>query len=78
MAEELLLLEEVARECRAPLSSVRHWIRTGRLQSIRPGRRRLVRRGELERFLASDSSNEGASAASESGDVAGMPKGALP
>jgi excisionase family DNA binding protein len=53
--EELLLLEEVARRCRAPLSSVRHWVRLGRLASIRPGRRRLVRRDELERFLAQQS-----------------------
>lgn len=49
--DELLLLEEVARRCRAPLSSVRHWVRVGKLSSIRPGRRRLVRRSALERFL---------------------------
>jgi len=49
--EEWYLLDEVARRCRAPLSSVRHWVRTGKLASIRPGRRRLVARSELERFL---------------------------
>ena len=52
MAREMLLLEEIARECRASLSSVRYWIRTGRLRSVRPGRRRLVRREDLDRFLA--------------------------
>jgi excisionase family DNA binding protein len=52
-AHEFLLLHEVARECRAPLASVRHWIATGRLRSIRPGRRRLVLREDLDRFLAS-------------------------
>lgn len=48
---EYLLLDEVARECRAPVASVRYWIASGRLRSIRPGRRRLVSRDELVRFL---------------------------
>jgi excisionase family DNA binding protein len=48
---EFLLLEEVARECRASVSSVRYWIASGRLHSIRPGRRRLVSREALDRFL---------------------------
>jgi excisionase family DNA binding protein len=56
---ELLLLEEVARECRAPLASVRHWIASGRLRSIRPGRRRLVRREDLDRFLAAGETGGG-------------------
>jgi excisionase family DNA binding protein len=50
--EDLLLIEEVADACRASVGTVRHWIRTNRLPSIRPGRRRLVRRADLERFLA--------------------------
>lgn len=50
---EFLLLDEVARECRAPVASVRYWIASGRLGSIKPGRRRLVSRDELDRFLAS-------------------------
>lgn len=49
---ELLQLEEVAKLARVSVSSVRHWIKTGRLASIRPGRRRLVWRDELTRFLA--------------------------
>jgi excisionase family DNA binding protein len=49
---EYLLLDEVARECRAPVASVRYWIASGRLRSIRPGRRRLVSRDDLDRFLA--------------------------
>lgn len=48
---ELLLLEEVAAEVRAPLSSVRFWVATGKLRSLRPGRRRLVRRLDLDLFL---------------------------
>jgi len=51
MTGNLLLLEEVARECRTSVSTVRYWIQSGRLPSIRPGRRRLVRRRDLERFL---------------------------
>lgn len=54
--DDLLLLEEVAKRCRAPLSSVRHWVRVGKLSSIRPGRRRLVSRNEIERFLREQSS----------------------
>lgn len=50
---DFLLLAEVARITRAPVSSVRFWVATGRLPSIRPARRRLVRRSDLERFLAS-------------------------
>jgi excisionase family DNA binding protein len=52
-SREFLLLDEVAHECRAPLSTVRYWIACGRLNSIRPGRRRLVSRADLERFLTS-------------------------
>jgi excisionase family DNA binding protein len=48
---DFLLVEEIAAECRAPKTSVRHWMRTGRLPSIRLGRRRLVRRADFERFL---------------------------
>lgn len=50
---EYLILEEVAQICRAPLDSVRFWVRTGKLASVRPGRRRLVRRTDLDRFLGS-------------------------
>lgn len=50
---EFLLLDEVARICRAPVSTVRHWVSVGKLPSIRPARRRLVRRRDLEHFLGS-------------------------
>jgi excisionase family DNA binding protein len=50
-SSELLRLEEVAELARVSTSSVRHWIKTGRLASIRPGRRRMVRRVDFERFL---------------------------
>lgn len=49
--EQLLLLTEVARICRAPLSSVRHWVASGKLRSLRPARRRLVRKRDLDEFI---------------------------
>lgn len=52
MPSPYLLLQEIAEETRTPLSTVRHWIATGRLPSVRPGRRRLVRRADLDAFLA--------------------------
>lgn len=51
---EYLLLHEIAEISRASVGTVRAWIRTGRLPSVKPGRRRLVRRSDLERFLARD------------------------
>jgi excisionase family DNA binding protein len=48
---EYLLLPEVAAACRTSVSTVRVWIAAGRLPSIRPGRRRLVHRLALARFL---------------------------
>jgi excisionase family DNA binding protein len=51
MASEYLFLEEVASEARVAVSTVRHWVGTGKLASIRPGRRRLVRRCDLEAFF---------------------------
>lgn len=50
--DPLFTLEEVAEATRASLSSARWWVVTGKLKAIRPGRRVLVRRSELERFLA--------------------------
>lgn len=47
----LLFIEEVAALCRTSVGTVRHWMRTGRLPSLRPGRRRMVRRVDLEKFL---------------------------
>jgi len=51
MTRTFLYLDEVARECRTSVSTVRHWIAVGRLRSIRPGRRLLVTREDLDAFL---------------------------
>jgi excisionase family DNA binding protein len=53
---EWLWLDDVARMTRAPLSTVRFWCAQGKLLSIRPGRRRMVHRKELARFLAQEPS----------------------
>jgi excisionase family DNA binding protein len=58
MANDLLLLSEVAEMTRTALSCVRFWVRTGKLASLKPGRRVLVRRSVLEQFLA-DSERSG-------------------
>jgi len=52
---DYLLLSEVAQIARTSVDSVRGWVRSGRLHSVKPGRRRLIRREELERFLGRDS-----------------------
>jgi len=56
---KLLLVEEVAAICRVPVSTVRYWLFVGKLPSVRPGRRRLVREDELERFLARGAGHAG-------------------
>ena len=50
--KKYLFLTEVAREARVSVSTVRHWIDTGKLRSSRPGRRRLVLRSDLDDFLS--------------------------
>lgn len=50
---DFLLLSEIAAMCRAPVKSVREWIRAGKLPATRPGRRVLVRRADVDALLAS-------------------------
>jgi excisionase family DNA binding protein len=51
-SSEFLFLNEVACRCRVPLSTVRHWVAANKLTSGRFARRRVVRRADLERFIA--------------------------
>jgi len=51
-SSEFLFLDEVARRCRVPVGTVRHWVALGKLPSGRFAKRRLVRRDDLERFIA--------------------------
>jgi excisionase family DNA binding protein len=50
---EFLFIDEIARKFRVPASTVRHWIATGKLRSVRPGRRRLIHRDDLKSFCDS-------------------------
>jgi excisionase family DNA binding protein len=50
----LMTLDDVADYCRAFVATVRYWIARGRLRSLHPGRRQLVRREDLLRFLDSE------------------------
>jgi len=47
----LMTLDDVAHYCRASVATVRYWSARGRLRLLRPGRRQLVRREGLLRFL---------------------------
>ncbi len=58
MVSPFLLLTECAELARVPVSTVRHWISIGRLRSVRPGRRRMVRRDDLEAFLSEPPGSE--------------------
>ncbi len=51
LTADIYLLTDVARICLASISTVRHWVALGKLKSIKPGRRRLVLRQDLEAFL---------------------------
>jgi excisionase family DNA binding protein len=70
---EYLLLDEIAAIARASVDTVRRWIRSGQLPSVKPGRRRLVRRGDLERFLARDTLIERRAVAGTSANPAQPP-----
>lgn len=52
MADPWLFLEEVADELRTSIGTVRYWVKAGKIRSYRPGRRRMVRRSDLEAFVA--------------------------
>jgi excisionase family DNA binding protein len=52
---ELLDIPAVRHELRAGDSTIRRWIREGRLPTVRIGRRILIRREALERFVRSAS-----------------------
>lgn len=54
MTDDFLLLDEVAELARVSVDTVRFWIRAGKLASVRPGRRRMVRYTVLEAFLQRD------------------------
>jgi excisionase family DNA binding protein len=53
LLEELLTTEEIAKELKYHIETVRKWIREGKLKATRINRKEYrVKRSELERFLA--------------------------
>jgi excisionase family DNA binding protein len=61
---DFLFLEEVAWQARVSLDTVRYWVRKGKLRTVRPGKRRLVRRVDFIRFM-----QHGASGGSSEADL---------
>jgi excisionase family DNA binding protein len=51
-----LRVDEVAKEARVSRSTVRHWLRVGRLRSVKLGKHRVVPRSAFERMIAAGSS----------------------
>jgi excisionase family DNA binding protein len=47
-----LRVDEVAEEARVSRSTVRHWMRVGRLFSVKLGKHRVVPRTAFERMIA--------------------------
>lgn len=52
MAERLwLTIPEVAEHLCTPIKTIRRWIADGRLRAYRPGKRVLIHRDDVERFV---------------------------
>ena len=47
----VITVEDAARLSSLPIGTIRHWISRGKLPSIRPGKRRLIRRADLAETL---------------------------
>jgi len=52
MPDRFLRIEEVAQEARVSKSTVRHWLRMGRLSSTKLGKRRVIPRAAFEAMVA--------------------------
>jgi excisionase family DNA binding protein len=48
---KLYTLDEVAELTHAPKRSVVHWVQSGKLKSVKAGKRRLVSEAQLMQFL---------------------------
>ncbi|MEN1761461.1 helix-turn-helix domain-containing protein [Anoxynatronum sibiricum] len=49
--EKRYLVEEVAMETRRPVSTIWRWIREGKLEAVRTGKRYLIAESALNDFL---------------------------
>lgn len=55
IADDLMFAEEVARRCRVAPRTVRSWVATGRIRSIKVGRRHLIPRGDVAMLFTNGS-----------------------
>lgn len=49
----LMFLSEVAEASRTPLATIRYYVQTGRLTTGKVGRRRVMKRADVEAFIQS-------------------------
>jgi excisionase family DNA binding protein len=54
---QFFYLREIAEYTRSPLATVRYWVATKKLPSVKFGRRRMVRASDLEAFVSASSSS---------------------
>jgi excisionase family DNA binding protein len=54
---DLMFVDEAAAIAMVSVETMRFWLKCGKLASSRPGRRRLIRREDLEALLASGTLN---------------------
>ena len=58
MSDEFIKLPAIAAYFGVPVSTVRQWVRSGRLPSIKPGKHRLVRKCDFEAFRSRNARGE--------------------
>jgi excisionase family DNA binding protein len=56
--ENLLTVPEAAQMLRMSEHSIYLWLRSGKLKSVRPGRKWLIPKEEIDRLLSTDGHNE--------------------
>lgn len=54
LPHKYLLIPEAAAIARTGVGTIRHWIQSGKLKSVRPGRRRLILKKDLYALLETD------------------------
>ena len=56
--ENLLTVPEAAQMLRMSEHTIYLWLRSGKLKSVRPGRKWLIPKEEIDRLLSTDGTNE--------------------
>jgi putative molybdopterin biosynthesis protein len=57
--EEVYTLEEVAKQLKVSVKTVRQWVRTDQLKGFKAGKQWRVRAGDLEAFASSPATGKG-------------------